>query len=68
MSERERNREIPQGSMSGEVVFETMTNDSLKCADCRFRIPDGGVLRCHKFDMKPIEVLNGGDCIKYKPE
>ena len=68
MEEREQAIEKPQGSLSGEVVFEFLTNDSLKCADCRFRIPDSGVLRCHKFDKKPSVVLEGGDCIKYKPE
>lgn len=68
MAEREQPREVPQGSLSGEVVFEFLNNDSLKCADCRFRIPNCGVLRCHKFDKKPVEVLHGGDCVKYKPE
>ena len=68
MAEREKNSETPQSSMRGEVVFESMTNNGLKCADCRFKIPDGGVLQCHKFDRKPIEVINGGDCAKYKPE
>ena len=54
--------------MAEEVHFKPMTNDGLICADCRFRIPDGGVLRCHKYDTKPAEVLNGGDCKKYKAE
>lgn len=68
MAEKEQAIEMPQGSLGGEVVFEFLTNGSLKCADCRFRIPDSGVLRCHKFDKKPSAVLEGGNCIKYKPE
>lgn len=56
------------GSMTESPQFEPVTNGDLQCADCRFRIPDGGILRCHKYDMKPAEVINGGECPKYKPE
>lgn len=62
--------EVRKGPMSEEPQFEMLTNAVLECRNCRFRIPDGGVLRCHKYDMKPAEVLNRvpNACPKYKPE
>ena len=69
MSEEKRN-ETYQGPMSEEPQFEMMTDAGMQCRNCRFRIPDGGILRCHKYDMKPVEVLNRvpDACPAYKPE
>ena len=54
------------GSMADEPQFEPVTNAGLVCKNCRFRLDGTGVLVCRKYDMKPVVVLNGGECPKFK--
>lgn len=52
-------------SVEKEMFMEPITNEAFVCVNCRFST-NGGVLECHKYDMKPVNVLNGGNCPKFK--
>ena len=40
-----------------------LTNEMLDCKDCMFRIRDKSAI-CEVYeDLKPVEVLNGGECV-----
>lgn len=41
-------------------------NDSLKCKDCFHCIPVRTDICSEYPDCKPLEVLSGGDCSRYK--
>ena len=50
-----------------------VTNSSLKCKDCIYRLDDSVVLRntsvCKLYyPLKPTQVLTGGDCSLYQKE
>ena len=57
---------------SEQEAFGRVTNDNLKCADCKFRFEDskvyGNTSKCEKFKDKPNEVLLGGSCNEYRKE
>lgn len=52
-------------SVEKEMFMEPITNEAFVCVNCRFST-NGGVLECHKYDMKPVNVFNGGNCPKFK--
>ena len=52
-------------SVEKEMFMEPITNEAFVCVNCRFST-NGSVLECHKYDMKPVNVLNGGNCPKFK--
>ena len=50
----------------GKNSPQNITNDDLKCADCRFRAKEI-TASCAKFPtVKPNKVLLGEDCTEYK--
>ena len=55
-----------------ELKFEVIKNENLICKDCRKRYDDTDLpcntSKCQAFDIKPDEVLDGGDCIEYESE
>lgn len=55
-----------------KLSFERITNDDLVCKDCRNRFKDEempcNTSKCAKFEVKPDEVLDGGDCTEYDKE
>lgn len=55
-----------------KLSFERITNDDLVCRDCRNRFKDEempcNTSKCAKFEVKPDEVLDGGDCTEYDKE
>lgn len=55
-----------------ELKFEIIKNENLICKDCKKRYDDTDLpcntSKCQAFDIKPDEVLDGGDCIEYEPE
>lgn len=53
-----------------ELSVEPVTNASLVCSDCDFKYDDDGnpanVSKCVIFPtIKPLNVLNGGDCSEH---
>ena len=58
--------------VSEQQCMRRITNDDLVCKDCTFKYDDtvklGNTSVCEKFDVKPSEVLLGGDCIEYEKE
>lgn len=52
-----------------EMKFDVIRNENLVCKDCRWKKDDAGipanVCRCYAYNIKPLEVLNGGKCDKY---
>lgn len=55
-----------------ELSFVLVTNDDLVCKDCRHRFEDKGIpsntSKCAKYERKPNEVFDRGECIKYDKE
>ena len=55
-----------------ELKFEQIKNENLICKDCRKRYDDTNMpcntSKCEAFNVKPDEVLDGGDCIEYEEE
>lgn len=55
-----------------QLKFEVIKNENLVCGDCEKRYDDTespcNTSKCEAFDIKPDEVLDGGDCIEYEKE
>ena len=55
-----------------ELKFEQITNKDLVCKNCRKKYDDTNMpcntSKCEAFNMKPDEVLDGGDCDEYENE
>lgn len=53
-----------------ELKFTQIKNDDLVCKDCRKKYDDTSMpcntSKCEAFNVKPNEVLDGGDCIEYE--
>ena len=53
-----------------DLKFEQITNKDLICKDCKKRYDDTNMpcntSKCEAFNVKPNEVLDGGDCIEYE--
>jgi hypothetical protein len=53
-----------------ELKFTQIKNDDLVCKDCRKKYDDTNMpcntSKCEAFNVKPNEVLDGGDCIEYE--
>ncbi len=49
-----------------------ITNKDLVCKDCKFALDDSRILGntscCKVFEVKPVEVLVGGECGRYKQQ
>ncbi len=54
------------------LKFEPIKNKDLICKDCSHKYDDTelpcNTSKCEKFDIKPVEVFDGGDCIEYDKE
>lgn len=52
------------------LKFNQIKNENLVCKDCIFRLDDTDIpcntSMCKMFEVKPDEVLDGGECIEYK--
>ncbi len=48
------------GSFSEDPVFELLTNENMICKDCIY-CDSLMVSSCHKYDIKPEDILNGED-------
>lgn len=53
-----------------ELKFGQITNKDLICKDCKKKYDDTNMpcntSKCEAFNVKPDEVLDGGDCIEYE--
>ena len=53
-----------------ELKFTQIKNEDLVCKDCRKKYDDTNMpcntSKCEAFNVKPNEVLDGGDCIEYE--
>ncbi len=53
-----------------KLKFELIKNENLVCKDCRKKYDDTNMpcntSKCKAFEMKPNEVLDGGDCSEYE--
>lgn len=53
-----------------KLKFTPITNKDLICKNCRKKYDDTNMpcntSKCEAFDMKPNEVLDGGDCIEFE--
>lgn len=55
-----------------KLKFNQIKNEDLVCKDCIKKYDDTNMpcntSQCEAFAIKPLRVLNGGDCIEYKKE
>ena len=55
-----------------KMKFEFIKNENLVCKDCKKKYDDTklpcNTSQCEAFDIKPDEVLDGGDCVEYEEE
>lgn len=53
-----------------DLKFEQITNKDLICKTCKKKYDDTNMpcntSKCEAFNVKPDEVLDGGDCIEYE--
>ena len=53
-----------------KLKFEQIKNENLVCKNCRKKYDDTNMpcntSKCEAFDVKPDEVLDGGDCIEFE--
>lgn len=67
-----KQEDLKKRVVSEQQCMKRITNDDLVCKDCAFKYDDaiklGNTSICEKFDVKPTEVLLGGDCIEYDKE
>lgn len=67
-----KQKDLKNRVVSEQQCMKRITNDDLVCKDCTFKYDDtvklGNTSACEKFDVKPAEVLLGGDCIEYEKE
>lgn len=55
-----------------KLEFAQIKNENLVCKDCRNKYDDTDMpcntSKCEIFEIKPDEVLDGGDCNEYNKE
>ena len=55
-----------------KLTFTQIKNENLVCKDCRNKYDDTDMpcntSKCEIFEIKPDEVLDGGDCDEYSKE
>lgn len=72
MAKKKDSSSIYEKFQNDKLSFERITNDDLVCKDCRNRFNDEempcNTSKCAKFEVKPDEVLDGGDCTEYDKE
>lgn len=60
---------IDEKFKNDEMKFNVIKNENLVCKDCYWKKDDklvpANVCRCNAYNIKPMEVLNGGECDKY---
>ena len=65
-----KNEEMKKRIASEQLCMKRITNNDLVCKDCLFAYDDsiklGNTSTCDKFNIKPSEVLVGGDCSEYE--
>ena len=53
-----------------KLKFNPIRNKDLVCKDCAKAFDDtdipGNVCKCEAFSIKPIDVINGGECFEFK--
>ena len=59
---------IEGGALSRNPGFTAVTNADYICRDCIYRLVGSPPLVCHKYSMKPDEVLTIGQCAYYRKE
>ncbi len=55
-----------------ELKFNRITNNDLVCRECAKVFDDTNLpcntSKCEAFNIKPIRVLDGGECLEFKPK
>lgn len=65
-----KNEEMKKRIASEQQCMKRITNNDLVCKDCIFAYDDsiklGNTSECDKYNVKPNQVLLGGDCDEYE--
>ena len=69
MTANKRLNSLDKKFQKDDLKFDLITNDDLVCKDCKNKYEDKDMpcntSKCTKFEIKPDEVLDGGECIEY---
>lgn len=69
MATNKRLNSLDEKFKKDDLKFGLITNDDLVCKDCKNKYEDKDMpcntSKCVKFEIKPDEVLDGGECIEY---
>lgn len=69
MAANKRLNSLDKKFQKDDLKFDLITNDDLVCKDCKNKYEDKdtpcNTSKCAKFEIKPDEVLDGGECIEY---
>lgn len=72
MATNKKRNSLDEKFQNDQMKFELVTNKDLICKDCIKKYDDTNLpcntSKCEAFDVKPDEVLDGGDCIEYVQE
>lgn len=72
MATNKKRNSLDEKFNKDQMKFELVTNKDLICKDCIKKYDDTNLpcntSKCEAFDVKPDEVLDGGDCIEYVQE
>lgn len=72
MAANKKLNSLDEKFQNDQMKFELVTNKDLICKDCIKKYDDTelpcNTSKCEAFDVKPDEVLDGGDCIEYAKE
>ena len=72
MENKEKMNSLSEKFKNDKLRFEQIKNEDLVCIDCRKRYDDTNMpcntSKCEAFNMKPDNVLDGGNCDEYEKE
>lgn len=51
-------------------ILNGISNDDMVCKDCKHKLDDsvmrGNASKCKRFDIKPVRVFLGGNCLEHE--
>lgn len=70
MATKKKLNSLDEKFKNDELKFEPIKNKDLVCDTCKKKYDDTelpcNTSKCEAFEMKPDEVLDGGDCYEYE--
>lgn len=72
MATKKKTNSLDEKFQNDNLKFEPIKNKDLVCETCKKKYDDTelpcNTSKCEAFELKPDEVLDGGDCYEYEQE